>query len=93
MIASVQAGLFISGVLAAGYAVAVLFFLKFWRETGDRLFAWFAAAFALLLVQRVALAVVVGWNGETWWYYLIRLLAFLLIIVAILDKNRAAGRR
>jgi hypothetical protein len=87
-----QVALLISGMLAAGYATAALFFLKFWRETGDRLFAWFASAFALLLVQRIALAVVVGWNGETWWYYLIRLLAFLLIIVAILEKNRSAAR-
>lgn len=92
MNATLQAGLFISGMLATGYAIATLFFLRFWRETGDRLFAYFALAFALLLVQRIALAVVVGWRGDTWWYYLIRLVAFLLIAAAIVDKNRAADR-
>ena len=90
MTSSPQSALFIFGILAAGYAVAALFFLRFWRETGDRLFAYFASAFGLLLVQRIALAAVVGWEGDTWWYYLIRLLAFLLIIVAILEKNRKA---
>jgi uncharacterized protein DUF5985 len=89
--ATADVALFISGMLASGYAAAALFFLKFWRETGDRLFAYFAAAFGLLLVQRIVLAIVVGWTGDTWWYYLIRLFAFLLIIVAILEKNRASS--
>jgi len=89
---SVDVALFISGMLASGYAAAALFFLRFWRQTGDRLFAYFAAAFGLLLVQRVVLAVVAGWVGDVWWYYLIRLLAFLLIVVAILEKNRAPSQ-
>jgi len=89
--ATANAALFISGMLATGYAAAALFFLKFWRQTGDRLFAYFAAAFGLLFVQRIVLAVVVGWAGDVWWYYLIRLLAFLLIFVAIMEKNRAAN--
>jgi len=88
--ATSDAALFISGMLASGYAAAALFFLKFWRQTSDRLFAYFAAAFGLLLVQRTVLAVLVGWSGHVWWYYLIRLFAFLLIFVAILEKNRAS---
>lgn len=81
--------LFVSGVLAAGYAVAALFFLKFWRQTRDRLFGWFAASFALLMVQRVALAAAVDSNVDPLWYYVIRLLAYVLILVAIVEKNRA----
>jgi hypothetical protein len=42
-------------------------------------------------VQRIALAMLVGSAGDPWWYYLIRLFAFLLIIVAILEKNRASS--
>ncbi len=84
--------LFISGLLAAGYAVAGLFFLRFWHETGDRLFAFFAASFGLLLAQRVALALATDMIANTAWYYVIRLLAFALIILAIIDKNRGAGR-
>jgi hypothetical protein len=81
--------LFISGMLATGYLVAGLHFLKFWRQTGDRLFAFFAASFTLLFVQRVALALATGWIADTAWYYAVRLLAFALIIVAIVDKNRS----
>jgi uncharacterized membrane protein len=77
----------ISGVLVAGYLVAALFFLRFRRETGDRLFLVFSVAFAILAVQRMALALTT--RNETLIYGL-RLLAFLLILAAIIDKNRKA---
>ena len=77
--------LFLSGVLAMGYAVAALFFLRFWRQTHDRLFALFAAAFALLAVHRSLLAI-----GTADAFYLLRLAAYALIIIAIVDKNRDA---
>lgn len=82
--------MFISGMLAAGYAVAALYFLKFWRQTGDRLFGFFAASFALLFCQRIALTLATDLVADTAWYYVVRLLAFVLIIVAIVDKNRAS---
>jgi peptidoglycan/LPS O-acetylase OafA/YrhL len=88
------------GLLAAGYLVAALFFLRFWRESGDRLFAFFAWSFALLAAQRAVLALVQGASDHTVWIYMIRLTAYLLILIAIYDKNRAeqagensAGRR
>ena len=83
---------FAEGMLAAGYLVAALFFLRFWRESRDRLFAFFAASFALLTVQRTMLALVHGTSDHTSWIYLIRLLAYVLILVAIYDKNRAGMR-
>ena len=82
----------VSGVLVMGYAVAGLFFLRFWRETRDRLFGIFAAAFGLLAVQRAALALSSDPNGEQLLLYGIRLLAFVLILAAIVDKNRARAR-
>jgi uncharacterized membrane protein HdeD (DUF308 family) len=82
--------LFLSGALCMGYAIAALFFLRFWRDNGDRLFAYFAAAFGLLVVQRLALALFPGTSDQTSWMYLLRLLAFVLIIIAVVDKNRAA---
>ncbi|HEX8155496.1 MAG TPA: DUF5985 family protein, partial [Thermoanaerobaculia bacterium] len=48
-------GPLVSGALTMGYAVVCLFFLRYWRDTRDRLFAWFAMAFALLAVQRLLL--------------------------------------
>jgi hypothetical protein len=79
---------FIMGSIAMASAVVALFFLRFWRETGDRLFAGFAAAFALLGITRLGLAMSKDFTeGHTVWYW-VRLAAFLLILVAIADKNR-----
>ncbi len=80
--------LVVSGMLVAGYAVAGLFFLRFWTETRDRLFGIFAGAFLLLGLQRLLLAVMETSPAGTTWLYVIRLLAFLLILAAIVDKNR-----
>ena len=78
------------GALAVGFAVAGLFFLRFWRESRDRLFAFFAIAFFTLAVNRVWLALesehVAGGGDRHYW---IRFVAFLMILFAILDKNRA----
>lgn len=79
-----------SGMLVSGYAVAALFFLKFWRATRDALFARFAAAFVLLAVQRIALYAASA-DGDTTWMYGLRLAAFVLILWAIIAKNRSAA--
>ena len=84
--------LFISGLLVAGYLVAGLFFLRFWKQSRDRLFVFFAAAFGLLAAQRAALAALDRPAAEATWLYAIRLLAFLLILAAIVDKNRPRAR-
>jgi amino acid transporter len=80
----------VSGAMVMGYLTAGLFFLRFWRDTRDRLFAIFAGAFFLLGIQRAVLTVAVH-DGDTGsvWIYMLRLLAFLLILFAIVDKNRA----
>lgn len=83
---------FAAGFLTAGYMVAALFFLKFWRRTRDGLFLAFAAAFALMAVNQ-AVPVLFGIPDEALGgVYLLRLGAFLLIIGAIVRKN-TAGRR
>ncbi|HEU0078215.1 MAG TPA: DUF5985 family protein [Longimicrobiaceae bacterium] len=81
----------VAGAIAMGYFVAGLFFLKFWRATRDRLFLAFCVAFAMLAVQRVALVVVDAREAVVLLYGL-RLLAFLVIIAAVVDKNRPSGR-
>lgn len=78
----------ISGAILMGYAVAGLFFLRFWRETGDRLFLIFGIAFWILGLQRLALVLTREMVETPTGLYLIRLLAFLLILGAIVDKNR-----
>jgi hypothetical protein len=79
---------FISGILTMGYTVAGIFFLRFWRDTRDRLFAMFGAAFFILAVQRIGLEFANdGPERATAWYF-VRLLAFVIILLAIFDKNR-----
>ncbi len=78
----------LSGAIIAGYAVVGLYFLRFWRDTRDRLFGLFAISFWLLALQRVLLTAT-GDLGERGAYlYLVRLAAFVLIVFAVLDKNR-----
>lgn len=78
----------LSGILVALDAVAGLFFLKFWRASRDRLFAMFGAAFFILGIQRLVLAVTRTAFEDQAVFYILRLLAFVIIIVAIVDKNR-----
>jgi hypothetical protein len=79
---------FLSGVLAAAYLVIAGFFLKFWRQTRDRLFLYFCIAFALLAVQRTVLIDEFGLIEDRIWGYGLRLLAFLVILFGIIAKNR-----
>lgn len=83
----------LSGGLAMLYAVIGLFFLKFYSRAHDRLFLLFAIAFFMLATQRVLLTVMREWGEDVAWLYGLRLLAFVLILVAIAGKNRAAARR
>jgi hypothetical protein len=79
---------FLMGAIASASFVCALFFLRFWRDTSDRLFGMFAASFTLLGISRIGLALSQSaQEGQTHWYW-VRLAAFLLILVAIIDKNR-----
>lgn len=84
---------FMRGALAMGFFVAAVFFLRFWKQTGDRLFGLFAIAFFVMSLSRIliglspSLAPNVGLSHDN--VYLLRLLAFGLVLIAILDKNRS----
>ena len=79
---------FLWGALAATGSIAGLFFLRFWWMTRDRLFLVFAAAFWVLAVQWTGLAVLEVADESRHYLFVLRLLAYLLILLAILDKNR-----
>lgn len=84
---------FASGLITMGFLVAALFFLRFWRQTRDGLFAAFAAAFALLAATQALLAFSHVPVEERSPLYLLRLAAFAIIIAAVIAKNRkSAGR-
>ncbi len=71
--------------------VASLFFLKYWKVSGDRLFAFFGVAFALLAVNWLVLSSVDPAFEARHLIYLIRLAAFVIILVGIADKNRRSA--
>jgi O-antigen/teichoic acid export membrane protein len=79
---------FLSGVVALADAGIAMFFLRYWRETADRLFAIFGLAFAIFAVNRIVLTILDETDEARDYVYVIRLAAFALILVAILDKNR-----
>lgn len=83
---------FLNGVTVAGSLAVGLFFLRLWRETRDRFFALFGVAFWMLALNGLVLLWAAPAEEHRHYFYLIRLLAFLLIIAAIVDKNRSAGR-
>ena len=80
------------GGVATAAIVAGLFFLNFWKATGDRFFLFFATSFWLEAFSRVLIGIMHGWREDTPVLYLIRLAAYGLILVAILDKNRPYRR-
>jgi hypothetical protein len=79
---------FLMGATAMGCWIASLYFLRFWRESRDQLFAMFSAAFLLLGLTRFALAMAVEPNEGKTYLYVVRLAAYLLILLAIVNKNR-----
>lgn len=79
---------FLSGVITMGFVVAGVFFLRFWKRTGDSLFLAFALAFWLLGLTQALLALADVLIEERSWLYLIRLAAFSLILLSIWLKNR-----
>ena len=73
-------------------AVAALFFFKFWRRTGDGLFAAFAAGFGALSAHWTALALIHPASETRHYVYFVRLVAFGFIIGGVIHKNRASPR-
>lgn len=82
---------FLSGAVSLGFFVCALFFLRFWHRSREELFLAFALAFLLLGTGQTILAVGNIPTEERGSLYLIRLVAFLLILAAIYRKNRAAS--
>jgi len=80
--------LFLWGGCAMACAVIALFFWRFFRDTRDRLFAMFSLAFWSLALHWSALATLTPGEETRHYFYLLRLVAFLLILVAVIDKNR-----
>jgi hypothetical protein len=83
---------FLWGALSMASATAALLFLRYWFSSRDRLFAFFASAFAVFALNWVSLGFIDPGEELRHTLYLLRLAAFVLIIVGIVDKNRRSGQ-
>lgn len=76
------------GAIVMASSVIGLFFLRFWRSTGDRFFLFFALSFFIDALNRLILGPATQVEDNSPFYYLIRLVSYGLILFAIYDKNR-----
>ena len=77
----------LSGMVAAGFLAAGLFFARFWARSHDRLFLAFTAAFWLLALNQLLVSLVDEAEDRQSWLHLLRVAAFLMIAIAIVRKN------
>lgn len=78
----------LTGGIATASLLAGLFFLRYWRSTRDPFFLLFAIAFWIDGAHRFILNHFVGSNEDSALYYVVRIVAYGLIIAAIVRKNR-----
>lgn len=84
---------YLAGAVTLGYVAGAVFFLRFWRRSGERLFLAFAVAFVLLALNQLLLHVLSVVSEPASFVYALRVLAFVMILAAIVDKNIAGPRR
>jgi len=82
----------ITGMIAMGSLIIGLFFLRFWRNTKDRFFLYFALSFGIEGVHRIVTTLTYDEHEDSPLHYLVRLLAYGLILWAILEKNLPSRR-
>jgi hypothetical protein len=79
---------FLLGIIVTASLVAAAYFFKFWRQTRDPLFLGFAAAFLIEGINRTCFLFVPSPESGSVILYTVRLVSYLLILVAIAHKNR-----
>lgn len=84
---------FLAGAVTVAFLVSSAFFLRFWKKTSERLFLAFGVAFVFLALNQVAATYLEAGDERTIYAYALRVIAFTLIVLAIVDKNVSSGRR
>jgi hypothetical protein len=84
---------FLLGVIVTSSLVVAMFFFKFWRQTRDSLFIGFSVAFFIEACNRIAFLFVDSPTGDNPLIYTIRLISYLVILIAIAHKNREKRER
>ncbi len=83
---------FFSGALLVENLIIALIFLRFWKKANDRFFGFFSFAFGIMGLERLLLVLGDVVKETSSAIYILRLFAFLLIIWAVIDKNKNASR-
>lgn len=80
------------GAIAMASLVISMVFTRYWRNTGDRFFLYFALSFGIEGAHRIYSSIARSMNEESALHYLIRLVAYGLILWAIFEKNWPRGK-
>lgn len=83
----------LTGAIGMASLIAALFFLRFWKTTRDRFFLYFAISFLIQGVNRFFLVQGITATDDTPIGYLFRLISYMLIVIAVVEKNRRASRK
>ena len=80
----------VGGIAVAAFA-AGLFFLRYWRSSRDSFFLYLMVSFWLQSISYVVIGLTRSWNEATPAQYVVRVLAYGLILLAIWTKNQRRG--
>lgn len=83
----------LAGAIIMASLVVSLIFLRFWKSTRDRFFLYFAMSFVLQAMDRGVLNITSLRNEDEPVYYVVRLVAYVLILIAILEKNKKRDKQ
>jgi hypothetical protein len=83
----------LTGAIGMASLIAALFFLRFWKTTHDRFFLYFAVSFLIQGVNRFFLVQGAQASDDTPIGYLFRLISYMLIVIAVIDKNRSVSEK
>ena len=78
---------FLTGIATTGFLIAAVFFFRFWKTTRDSFFAILGIAFVLFALNQLGTALLEVPREEQSWIYLLRLVGFALLLIAIALKN------
>ena len=79
---------FVLGCIAMASLAVSIFFVRYYRETRDTLFLFFAAAFGIEAITRTLLTFQPAPNEALPHFYVLRAFAYSLILIGIYRKNR-----
>lgn len=83
---------YLLGLISMAYFVSALFFFKFWKQTKDRFFFLFSLSFWIEGINRAIYGFIRGVGESSEVIFVVRLISYLLILAAIIDKNLAKSK-